>query len=58
MTPPKTLLRMAGIEPEPAPLSQACVVVVDAQKEYVTGGLALPEVEPKIGLTPLMVGPS
>jgi nicotinamidase-related amidase len=41
---PKTLLEMAGVAVAPPPLSQAAVVVIDAQHEYVDGKLALPAV--------------
>ena len=44
MTAPQTLLQMAGASPSPAPLSQAAVIVIDAQNEYVDGRLALPGV--------------
>lgn len=42
---PKTLLQMAGASPEPARLSEATVVVIDAQNEYVCGKLPLTGVE-------------
>ena len=48
MTRPMTLLEMAGAAPQPAALSEAAVVVIDAQKEYETGGLALPNLDPKL----------
>jgi len=38
---PKTLLEMAGVTPAPPPLSEATVVVIDAQREYVDGRLPL-----------------
>lgn len=38
---PKTLLEMAGVTPAPSSLSQAAVVVIDAQHEYVDGKLPL-----------------
>jgi len=37
----KTLLQMAGVNPAPAKLSEAAVVIIDAQNEYVTGKLPL-----------------
>jgi nicotinamidase-related amidase len=37
----KTLLQMAGVKPAPAKLSDAAVVVIDAQNEYITGRLPL-----------------
>lgn len=40
----KTLLQMAGVKPTPAKLSAATVVIIDAQNEYVSGKLPLPDV--------------
>lgn len=37
----KTLLQMAGVNPSPAKLNDAAVVIIDAQNEYVTGKLPL-----------------
>jgi nicotinamidase-related amidase len=37
----KTLLQMAGANPSPAKLSDAALVVIDAQNEYVSGRLPL-----------------
>lgn len=45
---PKTLLEMAGVTPAPPPLSQATVVVIDAQREYTDGKLPLTHVEPAL----------
>jgi len=42
---PKTLLEMAGAKAAAPRLSQAAVVVIDAQQEYVDGLLALPDVK-------------
>jgi nicotinamidase-related amidase len=41
MSRPKTLLEMAGVTPAPSRLSDAIVVVIDAQREYVDGKLPL-----------------
>jgi nicotinamidase-related amidase len=41
----KTLLQMAGVTPVPAKLSDAAVVIIDAQNEYVTGRLPLEGVD-------------
>jgi len=38
---PKTLLELAGVTATPSRLSQAAVVVIDAQREYVDGRLPL-----------------
>jgi nicotinamidase-related amidase len=45
MSEPKTLLQMAGANPSPAKLSDAVVVIIDAQNEYVSGKLPLDGVE-------------
>ena len=45
---PKTLLEMAGVNPAPPALSDATVVVIDAQREYVDGKLPLQQVEPAL----------
>lgn len=45
---PQTLLELAGVTPAPARLSQAVVVVIDAQHEYVSGLLKLPDVQPAL----------
>jgi nicotinamidase-related amidase len=37
----KTLLQMAGANPQPAKLTEAALVIIDAQNEYVTGRLPL-----------------
>jgi nicotinamidase-related amidase len=46
--PPKTLLEMAGILPVPSRLSDAVIVVIDAQREYINGALPLPQVRPAL----------
>lgn len=38
---PKTLLQIAGAPAHPSPLAKAALVIIDAQLEYVTGGLPL-----------------
>ena len=45
MSAAKTLLQMAGASPTPAKLSEAAVVIIDAQNEYVSGKLPLDGVE-------------
>lgn len=47
-TRPKTLLEMAGAPRHPSPLDQAALVLIDVQREYVDGGLALPGVGPAL----------
>ena len=41
MSEAKTLLQMAGVKAAPAKLSEAAVVIIDAQNEYVSGRLPL-----------------
>ncbi len=45
MSKAKPLLEMAGAVWPPARLSDAALVMIDCQMEYVTGGLALPGIE-------------
>ena len=45
MTPPKTLLEMAGAPSTPPPLDRAALVLIDCQMEYVNGALALSGVD-------------
>src|SRR5262249_61893176 len=45
---PKTLLEIAGAKVTPARLSNAAVVVIDAQQEYVDGVLKLPDITPAL----------
>jgi nicotinamidase-related amidase len=50
-TPPKTLSELAGRRPEPANLSKAVLVIIDAQQEYVDGALPLSGVRAAIDQT-------
>ena len=45
---PKTLLEMAGVAAAAPRLSQAAVVMIDAQHEYLDGKLALPAIGPAL----------
>src|SRR5260370_1819466 len=45
---PKTLLEMAGLAAAAPRLSQAAVVMIDAQHEYLDGKLALPAIGPAL----------
>jgi nicotinamidase-related amidase len=45
----KTLLQMAGANPAPAKLSDAALIIIDAQNEYVTGRLPLDGVNAALG---------
>ena len=45
---PKTLLELAGVPSSPTHLSDAVVIVIDAQREYVDGKL------PLVGVTPAL----
>ncbi len=42
MSEPKTLLALAGADPNPPALSDAVVVMIDFQNEYLSGALPLP----------------
>lgn len=46
--PPKTLLEMAGVAAASPRLAESSLVVIDAQREYVDGALALPGVTPAL----------
>ncbi|MBU1425531.1 MAG: cysteine hydrolase [Gammaproteobacteria bacterium] len=48
---PKTLFEMAGAKPEPARLSNAVLIIIDAQREYVDGALPLVGVDAAIAET-------
>lgn len=48
MNGPKTLMQMAGANPEPARLSEAAVVIIDAQDEYVNGKVPLAGIGPAL----------
>ncbi len=48
MPAPRTLLDLAGVEARPHRLSDAAVVLIDAQMEYVSGCLPLVGVEPAL----------
>ena len=41
MSVPTTMFRLTGRDYPPAKLSQASLIIIDAQKEYLTGPLAL-----------------
>ena len=43
--PPKTLLQLAGVTPEPADLAHSILIMIDYQNEYCSGPLALTGVE-------------
>jgi nicotinamidase-related amidase len=47
-TMPQTLLQMRGIAIAPARLSQAALVIIDAQGEYRSGRMALPGIDPAL----------
>ena len=48
MNGPKTLMQMAGANPESARLSEAVVVIIDAQDEYVNGKVPLAGIGPAL----------
>jgi|SRR4051794_13895225 nicotinamidase-related amidase len=45
MNAPKTLLELAGATPVPASLSEAALVIIDAQNEYRDGALPLEDID-------------
>lgn len=49
MSEAKTLLQMAGVTPAPAKLTDAALVIIDAQNEYVSGRLPLAGVDAALG---------
>jgi nicotinamidase-related amidase len=50
MQEPKTLLQMAGAKLEPHKIGEAALVLIDAQREYQDGKLALPGIEAALGV--------
>ena len=42
---PQSLLTLAGVAQHPSPAGRAALVVIDAQREYLTGGLRLDGIE-------------
>ena len=48
MSSAKTLLQLAGADLNPPRLSDACLVLIDIQNEYLAGPLALPDAEAAI----------
>lgn len=56
MSKPKTLLQMAGADPQPPALSQSALVIIDAQNEYVDGKLPLTGVGPALDVIARLLG--
>lgn len=48
MTEPKTLLQMAGAPATPSAVADSALVLIDCQREYVDGKLALPRIKPAL----------
>ncbi len=48
MSQPKTLLQMAGAPSAPGALDESILILIDCQREYVDGKLALPGVAPAL----------
>jgi len=46
---PQTLLQMAGVTPEPSRLSDSVLLIIDAQREYLDGGLRLFGIDASLG---------
>jgi nicotinamidase-related amidase len=56
MTPPKSLLQMAGASLAPSTFSNAALVVIDAQLEYRTGGLPLKGIDAAVAEIEVLLG--
>ena len=56
MTPPKSLLEMAGASLAPSALDKAALVVIDAQLEYQTGNLPLKDIEAAVAEIGTLLG--
>jgi nicotinamidase-related amidase len=56
MAEPKTLLELAGADLTPAKVSDATLLLIDYQNEYVAGPLGLPGVAPAIQRAALLLG--
>lgn len=52
---PRTLLSLAGAPPQQARLSQATLVIIDAQNEYRSGGLPLSQIDQAISRLALLL---
>jgi nicotinamidase-related amidase len=53
---PKTLLELAGADLKPAGVSNATLVLIDYQNEYVAGPLSLPGASPAVERAALLLG--
>jgi nicotinamidase-related amidase len=56
MPEPKTLLELAGADLKPGTVSNATLVLIDYQNEYVAGPLSLPDVSPAVKRAALLLG--
>lgn len=56
MSKPRTLLQMAGADPQPSALSRSALVIIDAQNEYVDGKLPLTGVGPALDAIARLLG--
>lgn len=45
MSPPRTLLDMAGLPATPSPIDKAALLLIDCQREYADGRLPLPGID-------------
>jgi nicotinamidase-related amidase len=52
----RTLLEMAGADPNPPRLAEAALLVIDAQGEYRTGRLPLDGIEPSLAVLAALLG--
>jgi nicotinamidase-related amidase len=48
MSDTKTLLQLAGVDPAPGKLREACVVLIDIQNEYLNGPIAVESAGPAV----------
>lgn len=53
---PQTLLQMRGLSVAPARLSEAALVIIDAQGEYRSGRMALPGIDPAAARIAVLLG--
>jgi len=56
MTNPKTLLQMAGAGLNPAKVSDACLILIDFQNEYLNGPIAVADAQPAVAEAVRLLG--
>jgi hypothetical protein len=55
MPPPKTLLQLAGAEAAPAKIGDACLILIDLQKENLEGPIAVPKADQVVANATLLL---